>query len=90
MSDTGLSVDELERLVDRHIELSELFGGGRAHGRREAPVLATMAEGKDVAECIADLADRALVAYERTGFLQDGAIFSLKAALAQVISGKLD
>ena len=90
MSDVSLRGDELERLVDRHIELSELFDGRRENGRRGSPVLVTMTGGKAVADCIADLVDRALVAYEGSGFSQDSVIFSLKAALAQVIAGKLD
>ena len=86
MNATGLSGDEIERLVDRHIELCELFIGTSPAARREAPVLVTMTDGKTRADCLADLVDRALVAYEGTGFAQDSSIFALKAALVQVIT----
>jgi hypothetical protein len=90
MSDSNLSVTDLERLVDRHIELCELFVGKKARSGRTAPPLFTLAEGKAVAECLADLVDRALVAYEGSGFAEDTTIFALKAALVEVIAGKLD
>ncbi len=90
MSDTILKGDELERLVDRHIELSELFESRRGRARPGSPVLVTMTGGKALADCLADLVDRALVAYEGSGFPQDSVIFSLKAALVQVIAGKLE
>jgi hypothetical protein len=82
--------DELEKLVDRHIELCERFVRLRAPEHGRAPAIFTMWEGKAVAECFADLADRALVVYEGSGFVQDPTIYALKAALAQAIAGKLD
>jgi hypothetical protein len=81
---------ELDRLVDSHIELCELFDGARVSGRREAPLLITMTEGKAWADCLADLVDRALVVYGGPGFVQDTAIFALKAALVQAIASRLD
>jgi len=86
MSALSLREDELERLVDRHIELSELFDGSRPSGRVGPPFrLVTLAGGKATADCLADLVDRALVAYEGTGFTQDATILALKAALVQAI-----
>jgi hypothetical protein len=90
MGDSSLNGREIERLVDRHIELCELFERKRAPGSRAAPILVTRSEGKSVAESLVDLVDRALVAYEGSGFSQDYAIYSLKVALVQVIDGKLD
>jgi hypothetical protein len=90
MNATNPNMGELERLVDRHIELCELFDGTRALGRPEPPLLVTTTEGKTVADCIADLVDRALVTYGSSGIAQDSTIFALKAALIQVIAGKLD
>jgi hypothetical protein len=85
----GLRGAELERLVDRHIELSELFEGTRSPGRRGAPLLlVTMTEGKDLTDCLTDLVDRALVAYEGAGFAQDDTILALKSALVQAIVGE--
>jgi hypothetical protein len=85
MSAMRLSGNELERLVDRHIELCELFEERRAPGRRQAPVLVTMNGGKATVECLADLVDRALVAYEGSGFAEDATIFALKVALVDAI-----
>jgi hypothetical protein len=83
--------DDLERLVDSHIELCGLFYG-RVSGHRAAPVLVTMSGGKTVAECLADLVDLALVAYMDAGFAQDPTIFvedttifAIKSALAEAI-----
>jgi hypothetical protein len=85
MSAMRLSGDELERLVDRHIGLCELFGGRRIPGRRDAPVLVTMNEGKASLECLADLVDRTIVAYEGAGYAEDRTIFALKIALVDAI-----
>jgi hypothetical protein len=85
MSTSGFYGDELERLVDSHIELSELFGGATAIGRRNAPCLVAVDIGKTRAEVLADLVDRAVVAYEGYGFSKDPTILALKLALAQEI-----
>jgi hypothetical protein len=85
MSAMRLRGGELERLVDRHIELCELFGGRRPPGRRDSPVLITMNDGKASIECLADLVDRAIVAYEDAGCAEDRAIFALKVALVDAI-----
>lgn len=85
MSEARHGDDELERLVHRHIELSELFEGRPAQGCREPPRLATLREAKDEVECLADLVDRALVAYEGWGFAQDPTIIALKFALSEAI-----
>jgi hypothetical protein len=85
MSATAFNGNELERLVDRHIELCELFNGTVAPGRREAPILVTSSGGKAMAECLADLVDQALVVYEGSGFAQDSRIFALKIALTEAI-----
>ena len=85
MSATRSSGDELERLVDRHIELCGLFGGRRLPGRRGAPVLVTTNVGKAAVECLADLVDRAIVAYEGSPFAEDRTIFALKIALVDAI-----
>ena len=85
MSEMKFEKGELERLVDRHIELCELFGERRRTGRREAPVLVTMNDGKRAADCLSDLVDRALVAYEGSGFAEDPTIFALKIALVDAI-----
>jgi hypothetical protein len=76
---------ELERLVDRQIELCELFDGKMPMGRKAAPFLVTMSEGKAISKCYTDLADRALIAYEGSGFAGDTAIYALKVALVQAI-----
>lgn len=85
MSATRIDFEELERLVDRHIELSELFDEQLPTGNRASPRLVTMSEGKAVWECFADLVDRALVAYEGSGFSRDSTIYALKTALVQAI-----
>lgn len=76
---------ELERLVDRHIELCQLFDGKMPIGRKAAPFLVTMSGGKATSECFTDLTDRALVAYEGSGFSEDATIYALKNALVQAI-----
>jgi len=91
MRATGLRGDELERLVDRHIELSELFAGAWPSISKAKPIpLVTRADGKELADCLADLVDRALVAYERGGFKQDSVILALKIALTETIVGSSD
>lgn len=85
MSAVRLSENELERLVDRHIGLCELFGGRRIPGRRYTPVLVTMTEGKASLDCLADLVDRAIVAYDDAGYAEDRTIFALKIALVDAI-----
>jgi hypothetical protein len=90
MSTMDSTRDELEKLVDRHIELCERFEGSRTRGRRQAPALFTLTEGKALSDCYADLVDQALVAYEGSGFAQDLTIYALKSALVQAIAGKLD
>jgi hypothetical protein len=85
MSATRFDCDEIERLVDRHIELCELFEERMPRGRRAAPLLVTMSGGKASSECLGDLVDRALVAYEGSGFSQDSTIYALKIALVQAI-----
>jgi hypothetical protein len=81
--------DGLEKLVDHHIVLCERLGGMRAKGQRKPPMLFTSSEGKALADCYADLVDRALVTYAASGVGEDLAIFSLKAALLQAIAGEL-
>ncbi len=90
MSAANSRQDELEKLVDGHIELCERFVGMRGRGRRKAPPLFTLSGGKPVADCYADLVGQALVAYEDSGFVQDLTIYALKTALVQAIAGKLD
>ncbi len=96
MSASDNRVGELERLVDRHIELSELFEGRksfmiRPFGNRPGPrhlITAATRRGdaaKSAAECLSDLVDRALVAYEAAGFAQDSTILALKRALLDAI-----
>lgn len=77
--------DELERLVDRHIELCEHFDGEMPLARKAAPFLGTMSGGKAPSECLANLVDRALVAYEGSDFTGDTAIYALKIALVHAI-----
>jgi hypothetical protein len=90
MNTARMSGLDLERLVDRHIELCQLFEGRRTPGRREIPLLVAITAGKPVADYFVDLVDRALAAYEGSGFVQDSLIFSLKSALVQEIVDKLD
>jgi len=90
MSAADSKRDELDKLVNRHIELCERFYGKRARGRRKPPMLFTLTEGKLLSDCYADLVDHALVAYERLGCAQDLTIFSLKTALVQAIDGQVD
>jgi hypothetical protein len=85
MSATGFNGNELEQLVDRHIELCELFEGMGASARRQAPALITQSGGKATAECLADLVDQALAAYEGSDFAQDPRILALKIALTEAI-----
>jgi hypothetical protein len=85
MSETNSFGIGLERLVDSHIELCELFDETKHCARSESPLLITMSGGKDASECLADLVDRALVAYESYGFAQDPTIFALKIALTEAI-----
>jgi hypothetical protein len=85
MSATRHENDELERLVDRHIELCELFYGRRAPGPRTAPPLLTMNYGKNASECFADLVDSALAAYGGSGLAEDCTIFALRIALVDAI-----
>jgi hypothetical protein len=75
--------DELELLVHRHMELCGL--GGESGSRRAAPRLATSAAGKTEAECLADLAEMALVVYGGGGAGSDAAVASLKWALVEAI-----
>jgi hypothetical protein len=83
--------EKLDRLIDRHIELSELFDRKLPSARRAPPVLlTTMSVGKAEAECLVTLADRVLAAYEGTSFDQDPSILSLRAALGQTIADLLD
>jgi hypothetical protein len=85
MSDTRFKGDELERLIASHIELCELFDNSRPRPLRAPPILFTMSEGKATVECLADLVDHALVAYEGKDFSQDPAIYALKIALTDAI-----
>jgi hypothetical protein len=95
MSATSLKGDELDRLVERHIELSELFEGRKSFAtrilvNRAGPRhLVTAAGDKGAAECLTDLVDRALVAYEGRDFAQDSTILALKAALVDAIQDGL-
>ncbi|HOX31344.1 MAG TPA: hypothetical protein PLB91_03390 [Spirochaetales bacterium] len=90
MRDIDLSMGELESLVDRHIELSELFAARRDPARRAPPPprLVIPAGECGAAGCLAALVDRALVAYEGRLFEEDSTILSLKAALAKAIVGE--
>jgi hypothetical protein len=82
---------KLYRLIDRHIELSELFDRRMPPARRAPPVLlTTMSVGKPDAECLVALADRVLAAYEGTSFDQDPSVLALRAALGQTIADMLD
>jgi len=84
-------MEKLDRLIDRHIELSELFDRRIPSERRAPPVLlTTMSVGKAEAECFVVLADRVLAAYEGTSFDQDPSVISLRAALGQAIADMLD
>lgn len=88
MRATSQRVEDIERLVDRHIELSELFEARRARPRARPPALLVPLEpGASLADCLGGLVDRALVAYEGSGFAEDAIIRSLKAALAESIVG---
>jgi hypothetical protein len=81
--------DELEKLVDRHIELCELFDGTRLPKRPAAPLLMTMSDGKASAQCLSDLAERAFAAYEAPGFAQDPIVYSLRIFLAEAIAKRV-
>jgi hypothetical protein len=85
MGDIRFQGKELEMLVDRHIELCELSENRRVSARTASPVLFTMNHGKATVECLADLADSALAAYEGRGPTQDPTIFALKIALTEAI-----
>jgi len=85
MSDMDSRRCGLQRLINRHIELCELFEGGNASERRAAPILVTLSGGRASAECLADLVDRALIAYEGSGFTPDPRITALKFALSEAI-----
>jgi len=85
MGATRNCCNELERLIDRHIELCELFDGKLTVGRRSAPFLVTMSGEKAASECLSDLVDRALVTYEGSGLSGDATIYALKNALVQAI-----
>jgi len=95
MSDSIARTDRLERLVDRHIELSELFEGRdflrvQTFVNRAGPRhFLTAAGPKGASQCLADLVDRALVTYEGCGFAQDSLILSLKLALVQEINDEI-
>ena len=89
MNTACLNGEELEKLVDRHIELCELFDGMRSGESREPRSLVTMSEGKGIDECLVALVDRALVAYEFSGFHGDPMVPALKFALVQTIVGNL-
>jgi hypothetical protein len=85
MRNTNPVDPDLERLVDRHIELSELFDGRVPPRPAAPPRLVTVATGGGAAACLAALVDRALVAYEGRGFAEDATILALKFALAEAI-----
>jgi hypothetical protein len=85
MGDARFKSEELDLLVARHIELCELFDEKRPMPRRSPPNLVTMSEGKATVECLADLVDRALLAYEGKDFSQDPTIYALKIALTDTI-----
>ena len=76
----------IERLVDRHIGLSELYEGGDLGKTAWAPPLLTDNEGKTVADCLSDLADRALAASSNGLAFSDRTVSVLKAAMAQTIA----
>jgi hypothetical protein len=76
---------ELERLVDSQIELCKLFEGKMPIARKAAPFLITMNGGKAISECFTDLADRARIAYEGSGFAGDTTIYALKVVLVHAI-----
>jgi hypothetical protein len=75
----------IERLVDRHIELCELFDGTRLGGRAAGPLLITTNEGKSVADCLSDLVDRTLAAHEGGLSIRDPGVYALKVAVSQAI-----
>jgi hypothetical protein len=85
MGDIRFLGNELEMLVDRHIELCELSESRRVGLSAAPPLLFTMNHGKATVECLADLADSALAAYEGRSPTQDPAFFALKIALTEAI-----
>jgi len=89
MDATRNASNELQKLVDRHIELCELFDGAIPPARRNSPLLVTMNDGKAMAECLSDLVDNALVAYEVTGFAQDPTIYCLRILLSEAIEKRI-
>ncbi len=91
MRECEANTGKLERLIDRHIELSELFDRKRPSDRRAPPVLlTTMSVGKTDAECLVVLADRVLAAYQDSSFDSEESVLSLKAALSGTIADILD
>jgi hypothetical protein len=85
MSEIGMKRTGLGRLIDRHVELCELFNQNGSSICREAPSLIAPNGGKTSAECLADLVDQALVVYGGMDFAQDPRILSLKIALTDAI-----
>ncbi len=86
MSASGIKGEELERLVDRHIILSQLFVAPMSPGLRAPPrLVVAVSEEASTAERLADLADLALAAYEGGGYAEDPLILSLKSALLDAI-----
>ena len=85
MSAISVKGNGLGRLVDRHMELCELFNGKGAHACAEPPVLIAPNVGKTSAECIADLVDQALAVNGGADFAQDPRIIALKIALTDAI-----
>ncbi len=82
---------KLERLIDRHIELSELFDRKIPSDRRAPPILlTTMSAGKTDAECLVVLADRVLAAYQGNSFDLEESVLYLRAALGGTIADMLD
>jgi hypothetical protein len=91
MRTSEMNTEKLDRLIDRHAELSELFDRKIPYARRAPPVLlTTMSVGKAEGECLVALADRVLAAYEGTAFDQDPSVLSLRAALGQTIADLLE
>jgi hypothetical protein len=86
MSDTYSKDGSVERLVESHIELCKRFDRPGTPGPREVPLLETWSGEKNTAECLADLVDRALAAYEGRRTSSDPRISSLKLALIEAIS----
>jgi hypothetical protein len=85
MGMTGYRGEGIERLIDSHTELCGIFDGKSAAVTRDAPPLITPSLGRDGAECLADLVDQALAAYESADYARDPRIFALKIALTDAI-----